>query len=69
MLGSFNVPMGNLYAFFGKMSTQVLCPFKFFFFLMLSYMHSLYIFNINILSAVSEDVNILSLSVGGLFVC
>ena len=34
---------------------------------MLSYMHSLYIFNINILSAVSEDVNILSQSVGGLF--
>ena len=39
-----------------------------FVFLMLNFMHSLYMFNINLLSDVSEDANIFSQSVGGLFV-
>jgi len=58
---SFHVPVGNLYVFFGKMSTQVFCPFLsghlsgpfylgylvvFFFFLLLSYGSFLYILDI-----------------------
>ena len=45
---------GHLYVFFGEMSIKVFCPFfDFFFFLILSYMSSLYILDINLLSVAS----------------
>ena len=60
----FQVLIGHLYDFFGKMSTEVLLPiFKSdylgFFFNTLSYMSCLYILNINSLSGYisKEDVN------------
>ena len=67
----FNVPIGHLCAFFGKISIWVLCPFLnesvgFFFFLVLRCVSSLYILNINPLSDISAE-NILSHSVDCLF--
>ena len=68
-LWCFYVPIGNPSVSFGKMPIEVLCPFliRLFVFLMLSYMNSLHIMNINPLSDKSF-ANISSHSVGCCFV-
>ena len=78
MLSLFHVPVDHSYIFFGKMSIQVLCPFFFFplpifklkkkfFSLLLNYVSSLYIFNINPLPD-RRIANIFSHPVGYLFI-
>ena len=62
MLVLFHVLIHHLYAIFGKMSTQVLCPFLNFFFLIKSYMSSLFTVVINPLLEISFE-NIFSNSV------
>ena len=60
--------VGGLYVFFGKMSIHVICPcLNQVAFMMLSFMGSLYILDINSLSDMSF-ANIFSHSVGCLFV-
>ena len=65
----FNVPVGHLYVYFGKMSVQVLCPFKKSGCLLFDvelYEFLVYL-NINLLLDILY-ATIFSLSVGGLFI-
>ena len=65
----FIMSIGNLYVLFGEGSTQLLCPFLnwvVYIFLVLSFVTTLKILDINPLSDVSE--NMFSHSVGCLFI-